>query len=707
MKSKKLLIVASFFFAGVIFCNRNIQETQKFSQVTSNSMDYKKTYECKRIDFYKNAKLDFVPKGKCAGIKEYPNDIPLEVNTDRKAAEAYFKKVKFPAEINPSIKRETIELDFKMPAPLWTFATAGYAAPNEEIELEVPDEFTKFKMEIQIGIHTDNLTGHKDLLRDPIVITKKTIDSNHTKIKSKHGGPVIIVTKLVKENTFEQVPWWSVDKEIRENEKNFVKGNYRLILKNVVRAPRFKLGKTTPQEWVDSERCNPAPWAELESKYVTIAVPSNAIRNLNNPEPILNYWDASVTSINDLSSRNDVQHLARERFVPDVNISMGYMHSGYPVMTYMDVSRYVVDQEPKDKSKAWSPQNSAILEDYILGYYHELAHNRQGDYPWITGDLGEASTNIFVIKANCEVKGFDFEKAQFARSGTYEAVRFLAGDDSLYNRDLLKKWKNKFAGLAGTNLPNVFYIHLYRNFGFDFYKKIIAHYQNVSMEDWDKNNSCKEKKLIECNYNRLNSFALEASRITGKDMSEYFNNWGFELSWGAEKIKALSLSKFQSIPLLSGFNIGVEKIQEGVFYDISNFASQGMQTVNVSGRATHEGAEIILWGREFNMGHTMFQFKKLSESQTYQIAGKDSNRCIGLDKNDKDIILRECNLDSEDTHWKPEEVRIGGVLFYALFNKKKQKYLSVIKPDWNSKYEWISKLDSKNGKMIWSMSDKE
>ncbi|MBE7411540.1 MAG: M60 family metallopeptidase [Leptospiraceae bacterium] len=560
----------------------------------------KKQYQCKKIDFYKNVKIDYKPHGKCAEVSKFPDDFPLEVNHNRDAAKKYFADKNFPGKISPSVKWETIELKLSYPLPLWVFSTGAYAAPNEEITLEVPEELIKYNLQIQIGVHSDNVSHIKDALRDGVVVVKKKIENKITRIKNRRGGPVLIETRFIDKNTKEEVSYWHLDKAVRE--KTLLNENYSITLKNVIRAPKFVLGKTSPQEWVDEERCNPAPWAELEGKYITISVPSNVIRNLNNPEAVMNFWDAGVRSIQSLSGWEDLIHLIKERFVTDIDISIGFMHSGYPVMSTLQSALYVVDQEPRDKSKPWSPENSELQLDYTLGHFHELAHNRQTADPWITAELGEWSTNIFVMKANCELKGYEPEEI-FTKYGDHpkmEALRFFNGDESVYNKDLRKKWKNTYAAVAHTKIPNLFYIHLYKVFGFDIYKKIITHYQNIKQEEWDKNGSCKNKNSIECNNNRLNSFALEFSKITGSDMTDYLNIWGYELTWGREEIQKLNLPKFSYPPILTDYTIGSSEIKEGIFYDFTNLKTNEKSfSINISGRAVHDGASVISWGREF------------------------------------------------------------------------------------------------------------
>ena len=54
-----------------------------------------------------------------------------------------------------------------------------------------------------------------------------------------------------------------------------------------------------------------------------------------------------------------------ERYVTDVQISAGYMHAGYPIMTHLDAAARFVDLRASGRRKGdW-------------GLFHEMGHNHQ------------------------------------------------------------------------------------------------------------------------------------------------------------------------------------------------------------------------------------------------------------------------------------------------------------------------------------------
>lgn len=89
----------------------------------------------------------------------------------------------------------------------------------------------------------------------------------------------------------------------------------------------------------------------------------------------------------------------RERFAPDTQISAGYMHSGYPIMTWMDVVTTkpgralppILDIEDRKKNGAW-------------GYFHELGHNRQRGW-WTLNGTVEVTCNLFSLYTHETVCG--------------------------------------------------------------------------------------------------------------------------------------------------------------------------------------------------------------------------------------------------------------------------------------------------------------
>jgi hypothetical protein len=94
----------------------------------------------------------------------------------------------------------------------------------------------------------------------------------------------------------------------------------------------------------------------LECGRVILTVPSETVRQLDDPTQLAKFWDEVVRLEDELAG---TPHLRKrpERIVPDVQISAGYMHSGYPIMTHLDVAGHVT--------------NLAKIQAGSWGHFHE------------------------------------------------------------------------------------------------------------------------------------------------------------------------------------------------------------------------------------------------------------------------------------------------------------------------------------------------
>ena len=62
-----------------------------------------------------------------------------------------------------------------------------------------------------------------------------------------------------------------------------------------VKAPWFKLGRDSQEHWRETLRHEPAPWADLEGDHAVLTLPSIRIRDLDDPTPIIRFYDQKKT----------------------------------------------------------------------------------------------------------------------------------------------------------------------------------------------------------------------------------------------------------------------------------------------------------------------------------------------------------------------------------------------------------------------------
>src|SRR5262249_41250020 len=133
-----------------------------------------------------------------------------------------------------------------------------------------------------------------------------------------------------------------------------------------------------------------------------------------------------------------------ERIVADVQISAGYMHSGYPIMI------------PVDDSVPLALDEARLRREGAWGHLHEIGHNHQrGD--WTFEGTGEATNNLIVLYVQDRVLGLRFDSG-------HENIR----DRDARNRRIrefmakgapFKEWK------SDPFLALMMYIQLYEAFG--------------------------------------------------------------------------------------------------------------------------------------------------------------------------------------------------------------------------------------------------
>lgn len=118
-------------------------------------------------------------------------------------------------------------------------------------------------------------------------------------------------------------------------------------------------------------------------------MPRASFRTVNDPLPILNEYDKIYLAYHDL--RGSKPEEKRKQFIiADIKPSAGYMHSGYPIVTMLDVV------DPKDEYFEFNI--TTLKTKGHWGLFHEIGHNMQRGW-WTPSGTGEVTVNIFSLKA--------------------------------------------------------------------------------------------------------------------------------------------------------------------------------------------------------------------------------------------------------------------------------------------------------------------
>ncbi len=228
---------------------------------------------------------------------------------------------------------------YSQPRSPLRMSTGLYAPPGEVVSISVNDSLVDQGVWILVGAHSDNLWGKDQLHRFPNIVRNWYVDNSTIDIGNAFGG--IIYVNIEAGSTL---------------------GIFDVLISNVIEAPTYFHNSTDMSEWLLEQRNAPAPWAEIGSQLFILTVPSDEIRNLENPDELMEWWNQALEMEHSLYGFNPWPRV--ERAVFDAQISAGWMHSGYPFMAHDLSAPDVLDLSYMSENGDW-------------GMFHELGHNHQ------------------------------------------------------------------------------------------------------------------------------------------------------------------------------------------------------------------------------------------------------------------------------------------------------------------------------------------
>lgn len=363
--------------------------------------------------------------------------------------------------------------------PDW-HSTGLYAAAGDVIELRTPSPHVNQGFRVRIGAHKDQLWHHDAWRRVPEITVSVPIVEEVMRVSSPFGGPIYI-----------EVP--------RQTSGE----SFEVLIRRAVAAPHFVSGETSLDDWQREIRHAPGPWAELEGKRFILTVPSEVVRTLDDPQALMDAWDDVLDACADLAAIPR-ERARPERMVPDVQISAGYMHSGYPIMTHLDVRETMVDRDIILQRKPGS----------VWGFFHELGHNHQKG-EWTFGGTGEVTCNLFALYVLETVCGQSVSSGHGGVSNEQRTRRTLKyfAEDGDFNR-----WKREpFLALE-------MYIQLREAFGWEPFKKVFAEYRDLDRAARPGNDGEKRDQWM-----------VRFSRTVGRNLGPFFEAWRVPTSEAARE----------------------------------------------------------------------------------------------------------------------------------------------------------------------------
>ncbi|UOE48607.1 M60 family metallopeptidase [Mucilaginibacter sp. SMC90] len=419
-----------------------------------------KLYAVKQ-DFYNH------PEAKAAGYKTFPGDVPEN-------APRVNETVTIPVRVGTQGLLDMPSVYYR------PHSTGLYVPAGEKVKVVINHDDIKQHLKAQIGVHDDDLTHLDEIRRIPVALTKIfELDKDTTEVYSPYGGLLLI---NIGDTTKQKTVSIKVD--------------------GAVKSPYFKLGETSEQEWNNSIRNNPAPWAELATDNIVFTVPSYRIRYLNNPVKLMQFWDEVMDADADLAiiSRKRVH---QERIIIDVQPAYG--------------SLFTIPQKivaPDDESCAQMLDEAFMRSIGLWGHFHELGHRHQFfelDFPGTT----EVTVNLFTMYVFDKVlhKGLYNHRDMNNMGDVVAKIKAYLADNPSYD-----KWSNDpFLALS-------MYIQIIDKFGWDAIKKANTVYRNLPKSQYPKTDQDKRDLWF-----------TTICKTTNSNLTHFFDVWKIPVSDTAKK----------------------------------------------------------------------------------------------------------------------------------------------------------------------------
>ncbi|RZL50905.1 MAG: hypothetical protein EOP00_02035 [Pedobacter sp.] len=432
-----------------------------------------------------------------------PNNVSIDTNMSNIDRSGYAKARIFPGLVDQSEPRVTnqkftLDLNFSPQtkdilrisvAPLPQFSTGYYAAPGELVKITVPAGING--LSVQIGGHTDNLSGKVPLLRDPIIFSRQQLYPGVNYMRNIYGGTIYIHASFAYPEPVE------------------------FTISGACVSPDFVLGVDNHDSWKAKVLASKVPWLELRSKRVVFLVPRDKIVSqfTNATEPLLNIaepltlWNAVFENdyngwmglSDNAADVRDRSPQSQWRGVLDIQLTVGYGHSGFPFVGLNDTewfSSFTSATRLKTSVNTW-------------GSYHEFGHNCQQGSVWSWSTLGETTNNLFNFKVANRI-GANYSVLHPAVTSGFPQAIAYASTAGVKNFDSDVAMDDPFKRMTP-------FVQIFELYGYGAMTKLYkeARYaQRLANNDLDKHDFVYEKLSEYCNV----------------DLIPFFEAWGILVS---------------------------------------------------------------------------------------------------------------------------------------------------------------------------------
>ena len=402
----------------------------------------------------------------------------LQRHTPAESVRPHPAAADFPGLVPINAPRLTRGVTIDTAVPRWR-STGLYAAPGEPVAVTVPDDVgAAGGFHVRVGAHSDGIWRRHEWTRMPEISRRFPVSAATTLVANAFGGLIYV-----------EVP---VDANL---------GTITVEIEGAVAAPLFVLGETDLGAWRDEIRHAPAPWAEIAGRNMIVTTDSREVRGLVDPAAVAETWDRVLDLSAELAAWPSRARSSPERFVVDRQISVGYMHAGYPLMAHMDQSANLVDALHISTCQyEWTQSN--------WGFFHEVGHNHQSS-DWTFNGTVEVTVNLFTLYVYEFLCGIPVAQ-NWRGSAAFRAEQMARYD---FDNPDFEQWKRD------PFLALVMYEQLQQAFGWDAYRQMFATYRTLRDEERPKSDDEKRDQWL-----------VRFSRQVGHNLGPFFETWGVPTS---------------------------------------------------------------------------------------------------------------------------------------------------------------------------------
>eukprot|EP00727_Mastigamoeba_balamuthi_P000754 m51a1_g10676 hypothetical protein (596) ;mRNA; f:62027-64651 len=258
-------------------------------------------------------------------------------------------------------------------------------------------------------------------------------------------------------------------------------------------APVYRSGITSAAQWNADVSSTLSPWGEVETKDVIFTLPTASLKKVKDMAVVADYWQRVMDCV--YHFRTTDPEAFKQRYVADVPIKDWYMHSGYPIVMWVDTA---------DETLMTTPQWSH------WGHYHECGHNMQSPM-WTFAGTVEVTNNLWSLYCERTMTGNWNWQADNLKQGQLKGIEYQKHPD-------FNVWKND------PWMALQLYIGIGERWGWDTFMDLFREYDALP-----------ENQCPFIDSDKRDQWLIRTSKRVNHNLCQLFDMWGIPVSDSARQ----------------------------------------------------------------------------------------------------------------------------------------------------------------------------